>query len=312
MTFCLLFFVFLQTLTEQFQKIIWIMKKTVYLALIAFTMLMAAASCGSKSESSSDSDSSDSKSEKSEKSKENPTDRLSAAIDDFVDFMQDNPAEASVDDLTEVLEILYPAIEAFIDSDPSKADCEMIQKKYNKFAKVSQKVFSKWDGPDLENFQKKFSKSLKKAGYSEEYDRKTTRQFTDLLDEKISGEKKAEDDEEVVETYEGYDDSGSESATISISYLYLTGSIGGANDGLFVYNYDTDDGDVSFTVNGVKNVRKLKLGSFDADSGRLVMKEYYANGTYVGDFDGTWRDGVYRGVFTNTKGGRVDFVLRSN
>lgn len=288
------------------------MKKTVYLALIAFTMLFAAASCGSKSESSSDSDSSDSKSEKSEKASEKPTDRLANAIGDFLDFMQDSPAEASVDDLAAVVENLYPAIEAFIDSDPSKADCEMIQKKYEKFAKVSQKLFSEWDGVDVENFQKKFVESLEKAGYSEEYDWKITKKFTNLLKEKISGGKKAEDDEEVVETYEGYDDSGSESATISISYLYLTGSIGGANDGLFVYNYDTDDGDVSFTANGVKNVRKLKLGSFDADSGRLVMKEYYANGTYVGDFDGTWRDGVYRGVFTNTKGGRVDFVLRSN
>ena len=51
------------------------------------------------------------------------------------------------------------------------------------------------------------------------------------------------------------------------------------------------------------------MGSYDKTTGKLVMKEYFTKGDYVGDFDGTWKDGVYQGVFTNTKGGKVDFKL---
>ena len=98
---------------------------------------------------------------------------------------------------------------------------------------------------------------------------------------------------------------------ISVESLYLTGTIGGANDAVFNYNADMDNGVVTFTISGVVNERKIKQGSFDPHSGRLVMREYTTSGQYTGDFVGTWRNGVYSGVFTNKKsGGKVDFHLR--
>ena len=99
--------------------------------------------------------------------------------------------------------------------------------------------------------------------------------------------------------------------SIGVESLYLTGSIGGANDAVFNYNADMDNGTVSFTVSGVVNERKITQGSYDPQSGRLVMREYTTQGQYIGDFVGTWRNGVYSGVFTNKKsGGKVDFSLR--
>lgn len=93
--------------------------------------------------------------------------------------------------------------------------------------------------------------------------------------------------------------------------LNLKGILGGSDDAIFTYNDKTDEGEVVFTVNGVKNMRKLKMGAYDKNTNNLVMKEYFTNGNYVGNFDGIWKNGVYQGVFTNTKGGRVDFILKS-
>lgn len=98
---------------------------------------------------------------------------------------------------------------------------------------------------------------------------------------------------------------------ISVESLSLTGTIGGADDAVFNYNADMDNGTVAFTISGVVNERRIKQGSYDPQSGRLVMREFTSNGSYIGDFVGTWRNGVYAGVFTNKKtGGKVDFRLR--
>ena len=93
--------------------------------------------------------------------------------------------------------------------------------------------------------------------------------------------------------------------------LNLRGSIGGANDAVFNLNGTTGEGETSFTVAGTRNDRKLKLGSFDEQSGKLVIEEYFTNGKYIGDFVGTYKNGVYKGVFTNKQsGGKVDFNLK--
>ena len=91
--------------------------------------------------------------------------------------------------------------------------------------------------------------------------------------------------------------------------LNLKGQLGGSSDAVFTYDGMTDEGEVTFTVSGQNNVRKLKMGSYDKTTDKLVMKEYFTKGDYVGDFDGTWKDGVYQGIFTNTKGGKIDFKL---
>ena len=98
---------------------------------------------------------------------------------------------------------------------------------------------------------------------------------------------------------------------VGVESLYLTGTIGGADDAVFNYNSHMDDGTVTFTVSGVVNKRTIKQGSFNPETGRLVIQEYTTGGQYIGDFVGTWRNGVYSGVFTNKKtGGKVDFKLR--
>ena len=87
------------------------------------------------------------------------------------------------------------------------------------------------------------------------------------------------------------------------------GYFGGADDAVLTYDDKTDDGVIEFTINGVKNVRKVKMGSYDSSTNTLILNEYFTNGKYVGDFVGTWKNGVYQGVFTNTKGGSVNFKL---
>ena len=92
--------------------------------------------------------------------------------------------------------------------------------------------------------------------------------------------------------------------------LNLVGVLGGSNDAILTYDDKTDEGVVEFTVNGVKNVRKVKMGSYDSATNTLILKEFFSNGKYVGDFNGVWKNGVYQGTFTNTKGGRVNFKLQ--
>lgn len=93
--------------------------------------------------------------------------------------------------------------------------------------------------------------------------------------------------------------------------LSLRGFIGGANDAIFKLNSTTGEGQTTFTVAGIRNDRKLKLGSYDEQSGKLVIEEFFTSGKYIGDFVGTYKNGVYKGVFTNKQsGGKVDFNLK--
>ena len=92
--------------------------------------------------------------------------------------------------------------------------------------------------------------------------------------------------------------------------LQLNGTIGVSLDGKMNYDGLLDEGEASFSLSGTKVVRKLKLGSYDVSTNKLVMKEYDLRDTYLGDFVGTWKNGTYKGIFTNTKGGKVDFNLK--
>lgn len=106
------------------------------------------------------------------------------------------------------------------------------------------------------------------------------------------------------------DVSGAEEETAESFGLNLTGKFGGADDAVLTYDETADDGVIEFTINGVKNVRKVKMGSYNKNTHVLILREYFVSGKYVGDFDGIWKDGVYKGVFTNTKGGSVNFTLQ--
>lgn len=93
--------------------------------------------------------------------------------------------------------------------------------------------------------------------------------------------------------------------------LNLTGSIGTSNDAVFVIDRPNGEGEATFTAGGEHVLRKLKLESYEKATGRLVVKEFFADGKYIGDFVGTWVNGVYKGTFTNkTNGGKVNFSLQ--
>ncbi len=88
-------------------------------------------------------------------------------------------------------------------------------------------------------------------------------------------------------------------------YYSFTGQIGGDyNAWLFI-----NSGDGHYVIQQVE--RKIKVSSFDANKGRLVIDAYFAeNGQYFGSFDGTYSNGIYKGVFKNYRnGGKVNFNL---
>ena len=89
----------------------------------------------------------------------------------------------------------------------------------------------------------------------------------------------------------------------------MYGTLGGANDAWLVCEYGYE-GTVTFTVNGTQNTRKVTFNSYDETTGTLVLNEYFTNGNYIGHFDGVFRNGTYKGVFTNeNSGGQIEFCL---
>lgn len=87
----------------------------------------------------------------------------------------------------------------------------------------------------------------------------------------------------------------------------LKGRLGGSDDAVFSYDTKTKDGEIVYTVNGQQNKRKIKIESFDKKTNKMIVKEYYTNGEYVGDFDGVFTNDCYQGTFTNTKGNSIEF-----
>ena len=49
---------------------------------------------------------------------------------------------------------------------------------------------------------------------------------------------------------------------------------------------------------------------YNENSGKLIVKEYAKDNSYVGIFEGTYIDGCYKGTFTNIKGVSIPFNLR--
>lgn len=93
--------------------------------------------------------------------------------------------------------------------------------------------------------------------------------------------------------------------------LYLTGTLGGSTDAVLQFSESSARGTLTFTAYGANNHRDLTFSSYNRATGRLVLNEYYTNGSYIGQLDGTYKNGRYKGVFTNeTSGGKVDFDLK--
>lgn len=138
------------------------MKKIIYLAFMVFLMMIGAASCESKTENKeSEKSESESKSEQTEKTS---AQRLSDAFEEMGDIQT-----ADVDEMTEILKEYYPALEAFINSDPSEKDCKMIEEQYYKCLEKTENYASQLNEDEQDVVEEKYNKALKKAGYTEDF-----------------------------------------------------------------------------------------------------------------------------------------------
>lgn len=89
----------------------------------------------------------------------------------------------------------------------------------------------------------------------------------------------------------------------SRSYTFV-GSIGGDKNVILTLN--NGEGQVKLS----SGVRMIETDTYDANTGKLVLRSFFKNGSMVGHYDGTMNNGMYTGVFTNLKGGKVNFSLK--
>ena len=111
--------------------------------------------------------------------------------------------------------------------------------------------------------------------------------------------------EEEVVNDESSEQSEAASATLSFN---LHGQIGDSNEAEMTIDGST--GEFSYPVGRKPVRRKLEIEEYNENSGKLIVKEYAKDNSYVGVFEGTYIDGCYKGTFTNFKGVSIPFNLR--
>lgn len=99
----------------------------------------------------------------------------------------------------------------------------------------------------------------------------------------------------------------SEAAPATLSFN-LHGQIGDSNEAEMTIDGST--GEFSYPVGGKPVRRKLEIEEYNENSGKLIVKEYAKDNSYVGVFEGTYIDGCYKGTFTNILGVSIPFNLR--
>ena len=103
-------------------------------------------------------------------------------------------------------------------------------------------------------------------------------------------------------------DEGASSARNDINPLVdkctFMGAIGGEKNSTL----SLENGTGSYSVKGGERI--VYAERFSPSTGQLVLGAYHKNkGNSIGMFDGTFKNGVYKGVFENHNGGKVDFEL---
>lgn len=111
--------------------------------------------------------------------------------------------------------------------------------------------------------------------------------------------------EEEVVNDESSEQSEAASATLSFN---LHGQIGDSNEAEMTIDGST--GEFSYPVGGKPVRGKLEIEEYNENSGKLIVKEYAKDNSYVGVFEGTYIDGCYKGTFTNILGVSYPFNLR--
>lgn len=90
---------------------------------------------------------------------------------------------------------------------------------------------------------------------------------------------------------------------LSQAYSFI-GKIGEDNN----CTLNINEGQGTYTV--AVGERIITVDSYDYNTGKLTILAYFkAKGNALGRFEGVYKDGEYSGVFTNTKGGQVNFNL---
>ena len=104
-----------------------------------------------------------------------------------------------------------------------------------------------------------------------------------------------------------------ETARESTEFPYNTSFTGtiGSRGSMYIDSYG--GGSYTYDNNGTSLTRSIKVKSYDGATGHLLIESYNKSGDYVGLFDGyTRNNNFYSGVFTNYKGGTVEFQLSIN
>lgn len=84
----------------------------------------------------------------------------------------------------------------------------------------------------------------------------------------------------------------------------FSGTIGGDKNAILTFC----DGSGHYVISYATRICEVE--SYDKATGKLIIRGYAKKGAPIlGRFNGTYKNGVYTGVFTNTKGGKVNFNL---
>lgn len=101
------------------------------------------------------------------------------------------------------------------------------------------------------------------------------------------------------------DDSSDDAVNPFSDKVSFAGSIGGDSN----CTMEMENGEGTYTV-GV-GTRELHVTKYDQLTGSLTIDAYMkSNGNHLGEFRGTFKNGVYEGTFMNHQGGKVPFNLR--
>lgn len=161
------------------------MKRYVYLVLIAFMTMFTAVACGSKTESTSEENTPENT---PEQVSQTPAERLAAAYDDFAQLYQDKGADASVDELAATMKELLSALEAFIDSNPSRDDLLFILEKAQQMSRIKDRVEAKMDEETKITFKAKVEEAKKQTGCTDEYKATLNSQLTSIANKVLKPE----------------------------------------------------------------------------------------------------------------------------
>lgn len=136
------------------------MKKSIYIALVAFITMFAFASCGSKTE---------------EKVEPTTAERYATSIDALVSYIDTKGMDFEEDELIPLIQEYMVSFEVFLDSEPTKGGCPNLDnliEKQEKLNNITSEFKEKLSEDVFTQFQARFQKAAEKAGLNEEWNKR--------------------------------------------------------------------------------------------------------------------------------------------